>query len=66
MLWALKGSMTKWGDLLYELTKAGAQDISGTPETYEQGRIKILNNFFLVRVRMLLLIPAPLHKINFN
>ena len=40
MFWALKGSMTKWGDLLYELTKAGAQDISGTPETYELGRKK--------------------------
>lgn len=40
VFWALKGSMTKWGDLLYELTKAGAQDISGTPETYELGRKK--------------------------
>lgn len=40
MFWALKGSMTKWGDLLYELTKARAQDISGTAETYELGRRK--------------------------
>ena len=40
VFWALKGSMTKWGDLVYELTKTGAQDISGTPETYELGRRK--------------------------
>lgn len=40
LFWALKGSMTKWGDLVYELTKTGAQDISGTPETYELGRGK--------------------------
>lgn len=41
VFWALKGSMTKWGDLVYELTKTGAQDIiSGKPETYELGRRK--------------------------